>query len=284
MAKALLIAGDGVSLLGSVELMEDFLLDEADVKDIAVVRTAYLTFQEFQDKLVSAIDAARNEPLLIVFSGHGGRAGKGNGIKSGLKMRKKRSAGWQLSSDRQVFSYYELACLLKDHPAPLYIVNECCFAFGIVRELRRAGISPKRCGVLAASAGNRYSYGGLIKEILNHWRKYQPLLSQGIVRERNTRLIKHLSFKEKFADLFLRPLNHAVYTISEDVFLKISSFLPMPYADKKDPVFWETSKIKKRVIRAQEKRWGVFFDYFFFPVKTKEEGTVCCPQVITVDE
>lgn len=275
MAKALLIAGDGLSMLRSVEEVREYLLKEAEVKEVAVMQTTYLTFQVFQQKIVESLEAARHEPLLILFCGHGGRP-----CKVTKKRRMKESAGWQLSSDRRVFSYYELARTLENHPAPIYIINDCCFAFGIVRELRRAGMSAKKCGVLAASGGNRYSYGLLVRRVLGHWREFQPLLVRGrVIREKHWRSVKKsLSRRRRIADFFLRALNHMVYTISEEVFLKLASVIPIPYADRQVHALWESSGLERGRIKIDEKRWGVLFDYFFFPKEAPGEGTICVPR------
>lgn len=265
MARALLIAGDGLCFLKAAQAMRDFLLKETDVKDVAVVRTAYLSFWEFQEQIVAALDASQNEPLLILFCGHGGRAKRGGGPKK----RKKENAGWQLSSDQEVFSYYEFACLLQGHPAPVYIMNDCCFAFGIVNELRRAGLSNKKVGVLVSSAGNRYTYlGEFVERVLRHWRVNRPLLTGNviIVHER-FRPVKTVRWREKIEDFFMKCVMDLV---PRYLFFKIFSG---PVTLHEDEAVWLYTKNKKETL--PEKRWGIVFDYHFFPARALGEGTIC---------
>lgn len=236
--------------------MRDFLVNEGDVKDVSLVETAYLTYQEFQERIVSVLARAQNEPLLILFCGHGSRV---NG-------RKRKNAGWSLSDARRVFSYYELACILRDHPAPVYIVNSACFAFGIVRELKRVGCSPRRVSVLASSAANRFSYGGLVEKVVASWRGQEPLL--GAADEVPVpRQVKSVRKKERFE----RWLGNMLYRINEKIFLAVCDRL---YDEQ---AVWVTSKKELPGV----KRWGVFLDYHFFPKQRLLEGTICIPEIGT---
>lgn len=265
MARGLLIAGDGLCFLKAVQTMRDFLLKETDVRDVTVVRTAYLSFQEFQSQIVAALYASQNEPLLILFCGHGGRARKASGPKN----PRKKNAGWQLSSDQEVVSYYEFACLLRGHPAPVYIMNDCCFAFGIVKELRRAGLSKKKVGVLVSSAGNRYTYTGeFVDLVLQHWRMSRPLRTGNaiIVRE-GVRPVKTVRWREKIGDFFMKRIMDLV---PKYLFFKIFGG---PVTLHEDEAVWLYTKNKKETL--PEKRWGVVFDYHFFPTRALEGGTVC---------
>jgi hypothetical protein len=261
MAKALLIAGDSKRFLDEVLLMRDFLRHEAGIADIAVIKTAYLPFWGFRRRVSRFLEKSRKEPLLILYSGHGSETKEGSG------------GGWQLSDSGNIFPYDELVKMLRGHPAPVLIVNDCCFAFGLAAELKKELFPPERFSVIASSGAHEVGYTGIVKRLIESWRFGLPLLGQATLQE-VIRIAHVRDWREKLEDFAKLCLVDLSYFIHPKLFRAIFG----------GPV---TLHYDKRILRTHkveivlEKRWGEVFDRYFCAKDPRFDsvGTICLPKV-----
>lgn len=151
MARAVLIAGNEQRFLREITCFREMLLTKTYVTQATILRTAYDTPADFRRKLSAALRKTHQEPLLLVFSGHG------------------CSFGWGLSGNL-LFDYSQLIPMLLDrYPAPFLLLNDCCYAAGVTECLDRSAVAVTSAGVIAACRRGETTEGGLLWRITLDW-------------------------------------------------------------------------------------------------------------------
>lgn len=75
MPQALLIAGDSKRHLLGLLALRNYLQHEAGVKDVCLIRGAYLDKRELELVLGPLLSMETDDPLLLAYHGHGGKDG-----------------------------------------------------------------------------------------------------------------------------------------------------------------------------------------------------------------
>lgn len=161
MPRAILIAGGAKRFLDEALTFKNYL-DTAGIYTI-LLETAYLGVREFTLKLADILEQykhdAPDEPVLLIFTGHGGKN------------------GWDLD-ETEKFPYTTLIVLIKQNPMPLLIINTSCHSFSLAQLLEQPEISKERISLIATCDADEEGYQGLLEDIADTWKKrtpYEPL-------------------------------------------------------------------------------------------------------------
>lgn len=158
MAHAILVAGNARRFVDSVQIFRMYLIDEQLItrKKAKIFETAYIAEGMFEYRISSAIAAKTKEPLLLLFSGHGGKF------------------GWSLD-DARTFSYFKLAKMLLVGRRPVTILNDCCHAMALTEQFDSNAVLPTRLSLIAATESGETTSGGLTEIALNSWKQRRPV-------------------------------------------------------------------------------------------------------------
>lgn len=156
MTRAIIIVGNSKRFLDEALFFKNFL-EEVGIHNTPIIETSYLGIREFtlklSDMLEEGMRTTPHEPLLIVYTGHGG------------------TTGWSLN-DTEIFPYTTLIVLIKSYPAPVIIINSCCHSFSLAPYLERSGINKENASLIAAGDGETYQ--GIIEDIIDTWKQMLP--------------------------------------------------------------------------------------------------------------
>ena len=158
MAMALLAAGDEDRFLRDLRRLERHLRDDCGLNDVRLLDSGELARDEFKTALADALAAEPDEPLLLVYAGHGGR-----GI-------------WSLGP--YSVRYDDLADLLLRRRGVTLFLNCCCNSGGFLKRLEEKGADPARYGFVASAPDPHVSYSGMLGRIIAGWKRretYVPM-------------------------------------------------------------------------------------------------------------
>jgi hypothetical protein len=233
MARAIFVVGNSgtqrLFYLNTIPL-KHFLMCELRMRDIAVILAHKFDAKSFECVLRETIarGSTRGEPLLLVYKGHG--------LQGGL--------GWQIGErepeektpPRLIFSYESLAEILASYPGPICFLNDCCFAFSVVRTLEVRITSSHHFGIIASSDAEHESMIGntFFPRIVEYWRARRfPFTSPSTYRS-----LQCPDFDFRWSNRLSNPGSGAIAAESSSP----EDFVRFPY-----------------------RRWGGMLDYYFFP-------------------
>jgi hypothetical protein len=158
MPRAILIAGNARRFCDEVEDLRHYLVREAGIRkrNVHESRAAYLSRSVLEMHLTRAVMQRTKEPLLVLYSGHGG------------------PDGWALD-DVRTFDYRRLAGVLRTARRPVIVLNDCCHAMAMVKAFEAEGLRADRRAVIAASEEGETTTFGLVRWVTQGWRQRRPV-------------------------------------------------------------------------------------------------------------
>ncbi len=152
MTRVILIAGDSKRFLPDTKRFYSYLTRYVGIlpKEIQKIRTAYLSEITLIKKMVTAVLEKTDEPLLIVFCGHG------------------RKNGWVMD-DSRVFPYIALSHILLAGTRPIQLINDCCYAMSVTQKFKKFEVDKKRVSLIGACTANKKTSEGLCEWVIERW-------------------------------------------------------------------------------------------------------------------
>lgn len=287
MPQALLIAGDSKRHLLGLLALRNYLRHEAGVKDVRLIRGAYLDKREFKAVLGPLLSMETDDPLLLAYHGHGGKD------------------GWWFN-DENVFNYWQdLGRRLKESPRRVLIINDCCHSRSFLKAFPRDSVLMERIGVVPSVTEDKQSSAGLVPRIIEAWRRREDY-DGGVVDEEVSYLHVEISSLGTMSPQLRRRVLHCVSRFLHRLSPPIKSRFVVecePFDLRDDPPVrpkptGRKIEIKRRLIpviptivdprsydaksrviaqcqgtRTVPMRWGVHLDHYFWPTESAPAAT-----------
>lgn len=161
MSRALIVVGHEFTSSEKGDDYRNYLRQKVGIKHANVISA----WNKTSDQLLSLVAAhafmAGRKPFLLAYVGHG--------AKEGWAYGKYDTKTWL------TLPYAQIAQALGvNRKGPTLVVNDCCYADGMVDAIIRHIQLDDDIGVISASAQDGFAYGLMSSNVLTSWREGQP--------------------------------------------------------------------------------------------------------------